>query len=134
MYRLNELDTEFCDLQIREQLWPTPLPDVKPMYKNCVTKIHPLAHNIVCASCGCIYHDISEFKTVPNSFVPLRHFRISFVVDVPFDYSCVIDMLNQNRVLIDKLGIDMEKNIRLCRSCYNHLSKGRQPAESLANF
>ena len=104
------------------------------MYKKCVTQIHHLARNIVCASCGCIYHDISVFETVPPSFEPLCHLRIPSDVDIPFDFSCGIDMLDQNRILIDKFGIDIDKNIRLCRSCHNQLLKGRQPTESLANF
>ncbi len=70
------MDTEFCDLQIQEQQWPAPLPDIKSMYKKCVTTNHSLAHNIMCASCGCIYHDISKFETIPDSFEPLRHLLI----------------------------------------------------------
>jgi len=118
-FRLKELDAEFCDLQIREQQWPEPLPDVKPMYKKCVTQIHTLARNIVCASCGCIHHDISEFKTVPDSFEHLRRLQIPLDVDIPFDFSCGIDHLDQNRILIDKLGITIDNQIRLYRYCYN---------------
>ena len=69
-----------------------PLPDVKPMYKKCIMQIHKLARNVVCASCGCIYHDISEFETVSPSFAPLRHLRILSDVDIPFDFSCGIDI------------------------------------------
>ena len=28
------MDAEFCDLQIQEQQWPTPLPDVNPIRKK----------------------------------------------------------------------------------------------------
>lgn len=104
------------------------------MYKNCVTRIHSIACNIVCASCGCIYHDMAEFKTVPHSFEHLRHLQIPEDVDIPFDFSCGIDILDRNRILIDKLGISIENDIRLCQCCYKQLSKGRLPREALANF
>jgi hypothetical protein len=134
-FRLKELDADFYDLQIQEQQWPTPLPDVKPMYKKCVTQIHHLAKNIVCACCGCIYHDVSQFNSVsPYSFLPFRHLQIPSDVDIPFDFSCGIDILDQNRVVIDRLGITDDKQLRLCRSCYNQLSRDRMPTEALANF
>ena len=110
------------------------MPNVKPLYKNCVTKIHGLACNIVCASCGCIYHDVSEFETVPDTFESLRHLQIPSDVGIPFDFSCGIHALDENRILIDTLGISIEKKIRLCRSCHNQLLKNRIHIEALANF
>ena len=104
------------------------------MYKRYLTHTYKLTHNIVCASCGCIYHDISEFETVPHSYDSLRHLHIPSNIDVPFDFSCSIDILDQNHILIDKLGITQDKHILLCHSCHNQLSKDCQPSESLANF
>ena len=133
-FRIAELDTQFADLQVKEQQWPLPAPDVTPMYKKYLTHIYKLGQNIVCACCGCISHDITEFEVVPQSYDPLRHLRIPEDVDIPFDFSCGIDLLDQNRVLIDKLGITQDKCIYLCRVCHNQLSKDHQPSEALANF
>ena len=104
------------------------------MYKKYLTHTYKLGQNIVCACCGCISHDITEFEVVPQSYDPLRHLRIPEDIDIPFDFSCGIDILDQNRVLIDKLGITQDKCIYLCRICHNQLSKDHQPAEALANF
>ena len=133
-YRISELDAQFADLQVKEQQWPLPGPDVTPMYKKYLTHTYKLGQNIVCACCGCISHDITEFEIVLDSYGPLRHLRISEDVDIPFDFSCGIDVLDQNRVLIDKLGITQDKRIYLCRICHNQLSKDHQPSEALANF
>jgi hypothetical protein len=61
-----------------------PGPDVKPMYKKYLTHTYKLAQNIVCACCGCIYHDITEFEVVPQSYGPLRYLRIPEDVNIPF--------------------------------------------------
>ena len=119
---------------MKEQLWPIPAPDVMPMYKKFLTHTYKLGQNIVSASCGCIFHDIAEFEVVLDSYEPLRHLCISENVTIPFDFSCGIDRLDQNRILIDKLGITQDKRILLCRVCHNQLSKDHQPCEALANF
>jgi uncharacterized protein YlaI len=136
MFRINELDTQFAGLEVTEHEWPTPLPDVKPIYKTFVNRTQELAHNFVCASCGCISHDIAELETVPHSFPPLlRHLRVAEDVDVRFDFSCGIDLLDRNRIFIDKLAITgSDQRLYLCRSCHSRLSKDQQPRESLANF
>jgi len=134
-FRIAELDAQFADLQVKEQQWPLPGPDVRPMYKKYLTHTYKLGQNIVCACCGCISHDITEFEIVLDSYGPLRrHLRIPEHVDIPFDFSCGIDLLDQNRVLIDKLGITQDKRIYLCRGCHNQFSKDCQPSEALANF
>jgi hypothetical protein len=104
------------------------------MYKKYLTHTYKLSQNIVCACCGCISHDITEFEIVLDSYGPLRHLRISEDVDIPFDFSCGIDLLDHHHVLIDKLGITQHKRIYLCQVCHNQLSKDRHPSEVLANF
>ena len=61
VFRIAELDAQFANLQVKEQLWPIPAPDVTPMYKKFLTHTYKLGQNIVCACCGCIFHDIVEF-------------------------------------------------------------------------
>ena len=134
-FRIAELDAQFADLQVKEQQWPLPGPDVMPMYKKYLTHTYKLSQNIICACCGCISHDIMEFEIVLDSYGPLRwHLCIPEDVDILFDFSCGIDLLDQNRILIDKLGITQDKRIYLCRGCHNQLSKDHQPSKALANF
>ncbi len=133
-YRISELDAQFADLQVKEQQWPLPGPDVTPMYKKYLTHTYKLGQNIICACCGCISHDIMEFEIVPQSYDPLCHLRIPEDVNIPFDFSCGFDLLDQNRVLIDKLGITQDKCIYLCWVCHNQLSKDHQPSKALVNF
>jgi hypothetical protein len=95
---------------------------------------YDLARNIICASCGCIFHDIKELEVVPPSYDRLRQLRIPENVNIPFDFSYDIDFLDQNHILIDKLGITQDNQILLCRSCHTRLSKDCQPSESLINF
>ena len=132
--RIAELDAQFAYLQVRERDWPTPLPDAKPLYKKFVTHTYDLARNIVCACCSCISHDINEFVIVPPSYDPLRQLTVSDDIHIPFDISCGIDILDHSRIVIDKLGITEDKQILLCRSCHDQLSKEHQPSESVANF
>jgi hypothetical protein len=136
MFRISELDAQFAGLEVTEHEWPTPLPDVKPIYKTFVDRTQELAHNFVCASCGCIFHDITELETVPHSYPPLlRHLRVAEDDHVPFDFSCGIDLLDRNRIFIDKLAITgSDQRLYLCRSCHSQLSRDHQPRESLANF
>src|SRR5438477_2569782 len=133
-FRIAELDAQFVDLQVKEQLWPGSAPDVTPMYKRFLTHTYKLGQNIVCTCCSCIYHDIMEFKVVPQFYDPLRHLRIPEDVNIPFDFSCGINVLDQNHILFDKLGITQDKRILLSQVCHSQLSKDRQPSEALANF
>ena len=75
-----------------------------------------------------------EFGIVLDSYGPLGHLHVPEDVNIPFNFSCGIDLLDQNRILIDKLGITQDKRIYLCRVCHNQLSKDHQPSEALANF
>ena len=90
---------------MKEQQWPIPAPDITPMYKKFLTHTYNLGQNIICTCCGCISYDIAEFEVVPDSYGPLRHLCIPENVNIPFDFSCGINLLNQKHILIDKLGI-----------------------------
>ena len=104
------------------------------MYRKYLTHTYKLGHNIVCACCGCISHDITEFENVSPSYGPLQLLLIPENVDIPFNFTSGIEILDKNRVLVDKLGITQDKMIRLCRTCHNQLSREKQPVEALANF
>lgn len=85
-------------------------------------------------SCKYIYHDISEFEIIPHSYDFLRHLHISSNIDSSFDFSCDIDILDQNCILIDQFGITQDKHIHLYRSCHNQLSEYCQSSEAFVNF
>ena len=92
------------------------------MYRKYLTHTYKLGHNIVCACCGCISYDITEFENVSPSYGPLQLLLIPENVDIPFDFTSGIEILDKNRVLVDKLGITQDKMIRLCHTCHNQLS------------
>ena len=60
-----------------------------------------LGQNIVCTSCGCIYYDIMEFEIVLPFYNPLHHLYVLENINIPFDLSYGINILDQNNVLID---------------------------------
>ena len=64
----------------------------------------------------------------------MHQLTVSDDIHIPFDISCGIDILDHSRIVIDKLGITEDKQILLCRSCHDQLSKEHQPSESVANF
>src|SRR5947199_10062139 len=80
------------------------------MYKKYLTYIYKLDQNIICACCDCISHDITEFEIVSQFYNSLYHLHISEDINISFDFSCDIDILEQNRVLIDKLIIQVQLN------------------------
>src|SRR6266496_3570682 len=79
-FRIAESDAQFADLQVKEQQWPLPGPDVRPMYKKYLTHTYKLSQNIICACCGCISHDIMEFEIVLDSYGP---FKVASLVRYP---------------------------------------------------
>jgi len=74
------------------------------MYKKYLTHTYKLGQNIICAWCCCISHDIAESEVVLPSYNPPHHLRVPENANIPFNFSRGIDILDQNLVLIDKLG------------------------------
>ena len=99
-FRIAELDAQFADLQVKEQHWPLPGPDVTPMYKKYLSHTYKLSLNIVCACPSCISHDITEFEIVLDSYGPLRHLRVPEDVNIPFDFSYRINYLEPKLALL----------------------------------
>jgi hypothetical protein len=55
------LDEAFEQTKKDESNWPPlPHPDPLSLYKDFHGRILKKAHNLVCGSCGCIYHDHDE--------------------------------------------------------------------------
>ena len=53
--------------QAKENHWPQPLPSSDLLYADYYNQIHHLAHNIVCACCGCISHSINDHESLSVS-------------------------------------------------------------------
>src|SRR5437762_801267 len=53
--------------------------------------------------------DVMEYEDVPQSYDTLFHMRIPENVNITFDFSVGINVLDQNNFLIDKLAITKNK-------------------------
>jgi hypothetical protein len=76
-----------------------PEPEVNPMYEKYLTHTYELVQNIVCTFCNCISHGIEEFEAVLPSYDALSHLRMPQYANIPFNFSCGIDVLDISRVL-----------------------------------
>jgi hypothetical protein len=47
-----------------EEEWRHESPSSDILYAKYYDQIHQLAHNIVCASCGCISHSLGDYEVV----------------------------------------------------------------------
>jgi hypothetical protein len=120
-----------------ERNWPPDLPNPKTLYADFYNKIHDLLYNIICASCGCIGHDRSDYTLVSVLDQRLSCFKVEPCSLVPYDFSCEVSALNQQNIMIDPLGIQQENsdsNVWLCSTCHPFIILRKRSPESLANF
>ena len=66
--------------QAKENHWPQPLPSSDLLYADYYNQIHHLAHNIVCACCGCISHSINDHESLSVSDPALSVLAYALVV------------------------------------------------------
>jgi hypothetical protein len=133
-FRIPQLDAEFERLRQKQQNWLTPLANGADLYADFYHVFHSLTKNIVCASCGILGHDVGGFQSVPLSDGCLRLLSISPDIYVPFNFSSGQDLLDQDRVMIDREGLSTDGNLTICNKCHSSLQVGKCPDESLANF
>ena len=94
-------------------------------------------YNIVCASCGCIGHDRSDYTLVSVLDQRLSCLKVEPRSLIPYDFSCGVSALDTQNIMIDPLGIQREvsgSNLWLCSTCHPRIMLGKRPPESLANF
>ena len=110
---------------------------MRTLYGYFYDEIVKLARNLVCGSCGCIYHDPSNFDLVLVTDPSLRKLRVDPSL-VPFNFSSGIEDLDDHHIMIDPLGIVKTAgrpiSVCICQSCQKSLKNDVQPPESLANF
>ena len=114
--------------------WPTPLPDRKAIYHSYYSEMDQVSHNIVCASCGTLGHDIRKYLFTSPTKELFKHLSVEPSL-VPFPFECGIPDLDQISVMIDPLSIDPHSGdkVAICRSCHSDLLKGKRPIQALAN-
>jgi hypothetical protein len=133
-----DLDTQF-EVQCREETqWPGLLPLPKTLYDKFRQGIHRLARNLICASCGCIFHDSNVMQSIPFDHPSMFLFRVDPAL-IPYNCSTGIATFDQQHLLIEKMAIHFKLNERtpslwLCDSCSAHLTNNRLPPSSLANY
>ena len=114
LFRIHELDAQFADLQFHAQQFPQSSRDPKLLDKSYIKRTYESAVNIICASCGCCYHEITESDNVPPSYEPLRHLSIAENVNVPGDFSCGIEIRpDRNRIYITVTSSVVKKTLSL---------------------
>jgi hypothetical protein len=94
-----------------------------------------MSHNIVCASCGCLGHDIRRHSHVPASS-SLLHLLAVDPSKVHFPFACGIPSIDDRHIMIDPLAIcseDGDIRITICKICKPDLQRGKLPSIALAN-
>jgi Domain of unknown function (DUF6570) len=127
------LNENYKTITAAQASWPQPLSSRKQLYQNFYDLMQQVSHNIVCACCGIIGHNINDFTVVSASNQSLA----SLIVDpalVPFSFQCGIATLDQQHVMIDPLAITDQDTLSICQKCHSCLSDGLLPVEALANF
>ena len=83
--------------------------------------MHKVSHNIICACCEIIEHNVDEFimvSTNDESLIPLA-------VDpdvVPFSFNCEITAIDQHHIMIDSLAIVDQNTVSICNKCWTCIS------------
>src|SRR5205809_6870367 len=108
----------------------------------CTKNILHIPTNLVGTSCAPAV--VVFLMTLQNSIlscIPMTLCAICAFLKMPISYSIFhaasifsINILDQNHVLINKLGIMQDKCILLCHVCHNQLSKDYQPLGSTCKF
>jgi hypothetical protein len=131
---LNDLENDFAELCITEDKWPQHAKPTTELYSAFYNYIHRVNHNLVCASCGCIDHDVESIRFVASVYPKLSLLQVDRNI-VPFDFSCGIPPLDEDNIMIDPEAINPSNGqIALCMSCFKQLEDNCKPAEALANF
>jgi len=120
--------------QAKENHWPQPLPSPDLLYADYYSQIHQLAHNIVCACCGCISHAMNDHESLGILDPALSVLTVDPSL-VPFDFTCGIPELDVRHIMVDSLGITSDQlHLHICKLCHPSIQRNRLPANALANF
>jgi hypothetical protein len=107
---------------------------MKDLYTAFLDRTHHLAHNLVCASCAIVDHDPTLFHLMSTSNSSLDVLAIPSDIYVPFDFTTGDHAIDSRRVMIEKAGMAVDGELRLCDPCHKSIIAGRKPDASLSNF
>ena len=133
---MNDHESQFDALLRDEEEWPRGVSTNvdRDLYSKFYDTTHELANNIVYGYYGIIDHDMEDFGRVSADDPMLSPLSIDIDIHVPFDFSSSIPIIDTQRIMIDRDGINHDHSISLCESCYKTLKRGSMPAEALANY
>ena len=127
------MNNNYKAIRAAQITWPQPLSDAKQLYRNFYDLMYKVSHNIICACCGIIGHNIDEFIIVSTNDAALAPLAVDPDV-VPFSFNCGITAIDQHHIMIDPLAIMDANAVSICVKCHNCLSGGSLPTDALANF
>jgi len=130
---LQFLDDNYQSLAVAQERWPEQLSDSKELYRNFYDMMQNVSHNIVCACCGVVEHNINDFNIIAAEDSMLASLAVE-PDKVPFTFSCGITALDECHIMVDPLAITDQCNLSVCKNCHSSLSHGFLPVEALANF
>ena len=107
---------------------------MEDLYSDFFHSTRTLAHNVVCASCGVIGHDPSLYHTFRTDDVSLRALTVPQDTYVPFDFLTGYADLDNNRIMVEKLGVSLNGDVHICDSCHRSIMANRRPTEALSNY
>ena len=107
---------------------------MRDLYSDFVHSTHSVAQNVVCASCGVIGHDRSLYHTLRTDDLSLHALSVPQDAYVPFDFSTGYADLDNNRIMVEKLGVSINGDVQVCDSCHRSILANRRPTEALSNY
>ena len=96
--------------------------------------MHKVSHNIICACCGIIRHNVDDFAMLPaNDIIIFAPLTVN-PDEVPFSFNCGIAVLDKHHIIIDPLTVKDQETLSVCQKCHSCLSDDFFPIEAMANF
>jgi hypothetical protein len=127
------LNNNYETIKAAQVTWPQLPSDPKQLYRSFYSLMNKVSHNVVCACCVIIGHDIDKFNITSTNDGKLAPLAVDPEM-VPFPFDCKIIAIDQHRIMIDLMAIINLNTISVCNKCYNTLSGGYLPVEALKNF
>lgn len=135
------MDNEFEEALRNEAEWPPRMTDdPRELYKDFYHRITNVSQNIVCGSCSVIEHDQELWHELSVDDPCLKQLTVQ-PIQVAYDFSTGIDVLDQQHIMLDCGGIiksitsDTLPKVTLCKACHSDLvHRNILPSRALANF
>jgi hypothetical protein len=111
------------------------LRDGEILYRDYFEQSRSTVADIVCASCGCLYHDPSLFSTYGVTAGSLSVLVCPDDYILPVSFRSGIPSIDERRIMIDPKSVSPDRScLQICKSCSEAILRGRRPKEALANY